>query len=69
MTDKATVRPASGDSASWFLASARERIAGLLDPGSFTEFLPPSDRVQSPHLALFDLRLDPASRRTRGNCR
>jgi len=55
MTDTATLRPASGDSASWFLASARERIAGLLDPGSFTEFLPPSDRVQSPHLALFDL--------------
>lgn len=55
MTDTATLRSASSDSASWFLASARERIAGLLDPGSFTEILPPSDRVQSPHLALFDL--------------
>lgn len=42
-------------SPSWFLSTARERIAGLLDPGSFTEFLPPTERVQSPHLALFDL--------------
>ncbi len=43
------------DSASWFLSTARERIAGLLDHGSFMEFLPPTERVQSPHLALFDL--------------
>jgi malonate decarboxylase beta subunit len=55
MTDTAIRRSASLDSASWFLASARERLTGLLDPGSFTEVLPPSDRVQSPHLALFDL--------------
>lgn len=40
---------------SWFLSTARERLAALLDPGSFTEFLPPTDRVCSPHLALFDL--------------
>ncbi|MBP2293294.1 biotin-independent malonate decarboxylase subunit beta [Azospirillum rugosum] len=42
-------------SASWFLASARERLTGILDPGSFVEFLPPSERVRSPHLAQFDL--------------
>ncbi len=41
--------------ASWFQATARQRIDGLLDPGSFTEFLGPAERVQSPHLALFDL--------------
>ncbi len=41
--------------ASWFQATARQRISGLLDPESFVEFLPPSERVQSPHLALFDL--------------
>ena len=41
--------------ASWFQASARQRISGLLDEGSFTEFLPPTDRVQSPHLAAFNL--------------
>lgn len=55
MNDNA-IRQAPGlDSASWFLASARERLAGLLDPGSFTEILPPQERVRSPHLALFDL--------------
>jgi len=49
-------RPASiDDKASWFQATARERVAGLLDPGSFTEFLGPSERIQSPHLGLFDL--------------
>ena len=31
--------------------SARERVARLLDAGSFTEWLPPSARVTSPHLA------------------
>ena len=31
--------------------SARERIALLLDPGTFHEWLPPSERVRSPHLA------------------
>jgi malonate decarboxylase beta subunit len=41
--------------ASWFQAAARQRIAGLLDPNSFTEFLGPSERVQSPHLHLFDI--------------
>lgn len=40
---------------SWFEATARQRIAAIADPGSFTEFLGPRERVQSPHLALFDL--------------
>ena len=31
--------------------SARERLALLLDTGSFHEWLPPSERVTSPHLA------------------
>ena len=31
--------------------SARERLAQLVDPGSFHEWLPPADRVTSPHLA------------------
>jgi malonate decarboxylase beta subunit len=41
--------------AGWFQATARQRVAGLLDPNSFTEFLGPYERVQSPHLHLFDL--------------
>jgi malonate decarboxylase beta subunit len=31
--------------------SARERIGLLLEPGSFEEWLPPAQRVMSPHLA------------------
>ena len=46
---------ASQLNASWLQATARQRVAGLLDPHSFTEFLGPSERVQSPHLSLFDL--------------
>ena len=46
---------ATSSKASWFQATARQRVAGLLDPNSFTEFLGPSERVQSPHLHLFDL--------------
>ncbi len=41
--------------ASWYEASARERVAGMLDAGSFNEFLPPTERATSPHLHLFDL--------------
>ena len=41
--------------ASWFQATARQRVAGFLDQNSFTEFVGPSERVQSPHLDLFDL--------------
>ncbi len=46
---------ASHDQASWFQATARQRIDGLLDARSFTEFLGPAARIQSPHLDLFDL--------------
>src|SRR5262249_10606615 len=41
--------------ADWYEASARERIAGILDPHSFVEFLGPEQRAMSPHLAQFDL--------------
>ena len=41
--------------ASWFQATARQRLTGLLDEHSFVEVVPPADRVQSPHLAGFDL--------------
>ena len=34
--------------ASWYEASARQRIDGLLDAGSFSEFLGPAERVTSP---------------------
>ncbi|WP_243444035.1 hypothetical protein [Asaia prunellae] len=33
--------------ASWYEASARERIAGLLDPHSFREYLGPSQAIMS----------------------
>jgi len=46
---------ATSSRASWFQATARQRVAGLLDPNSFTEFVGPSERVQSSHLHLFDL--------------
>jgi malonate decarboxylase beta subunit len=39
---------------SYYEASARERMAAFLDPGSFQEFLPPTDRVSSPHLRQLD---------------
>jgi malonate decarboxylase beta subunit len=41
--------------ASWYEASARARLDGLLDPGSFREFIGPEQRRMSPHLPLFDL--------------
>ena len=41
--------------ASWYESSARDRIDGLLDHGSFREILSPEAGVISPHLALFDL--------------
>jgi malonate decarboxylase beta subunit len=40
---------------SWFEATARTRIAGLLDPGSFSEILPPATSQPSPHLAQLDI--------------
>lgn len=39
---------------SYYEADARERIQALLDTGSFTEFVGPSRRVTSPHLAQLD---------------
>lgn len=38
-------------SVSYAECSARERLAHLVDVGSFHEWLPPADRVTSPHLA------------------
>jgi len=46
---------ASRGKSGWFDATARQRVTGLLDPGTFTEFIGPSERVQSPHLKMFDL--------------
>ena len=40
---------------SWYEAGARERIATLVDTGSFTEFVGPEQRETSPHLGIFDL--------------
>ncbi|AWH52675.1 biotin-independent malonate decarboxylase subunit beta [Stenotrophomonas sp. ESTM1D_MKCIP4_1] len=39
---------------SFYEADARARIAGLVDAGSFHEFLGPAQRVMSPHLAQLD---------------
>ncbi len=40
---------------SWYEASARARLAGLLDADTFAEFIGPEQRMMSPHLPLFDL--------------
>lgn len=40
---------------SWFEATARQRLATLVDHGSFKEFLGPEARESSPHLGLFNL--------------
>jgi malonate decarboxylase beta subunit len=39
---------------SYLEASARERIAAVLDAASFSEFVPPIERVTSPHLAALE---------------
>jgi malonate decarboxylase beta subunit len=39
---------------SFYEANARQRIAGLVDAGSFNELLPPAERATSPHLPLLD---------------
>jgi len=39
---------------SYLELTARQRIPAVFDPGSFEEFLPPSARVASPHLAQLD---------------
>ena len=40
---------------SYYEATARERIAGILDDGSWREILPPTTRTLSPHLAALEL--------------
>ncbi len=45
----------SAAATSWYEASARQRVAALLDPGSFKEFIGPEQREVSPHLDIFDL--------------
>jgi len=40
---------------SYYEATARERIAGILDEGSFREILPPTTRTLSPHLTALGL--------------
>jgi len=40
---------------SYYEATARERIVGILDEGSWREILPPTTRTLSPHLAALDL--------------
>lgn len=39
---------------SYLEANARQRIAELVDPGTFREVLPPQERLTSPHLAALD---------------
>ncbi|HEV7816163.1 MAG TPA: biotin-independent malonate decarboxylase subunit beta [Janthinobacterium sp.] len=39
---------------SYLESNARQRLRGLFDAGSFTEFLPPAERIVSPHLAQLD---------------
>jgi len=39
----------------WYEASARQRVNGLLDADSFVEFIGPTERAVSPHLAQFGL--------------
>src|SRR5450830_75360 len=41
-------------SVSYLEANARERVALVLDAGSFEEFLPPAKRIVSPHLGQLD---------------
>jgi len=40
---------------SYLEATARQRLAGILDPGSFREWCGPAEKAVSPHLAAFDL--------------
>jgi len=42
-------------SRSYYEATARQRARGLLDPDSFRELLPPSERVTSPHLPQLEV--------------
>jgi malonate decarboxylase beta subunit len=55
MTTRIIEDAASSKDSSWLQATARQRLAGLLDPASFIEFLGPEQRIESPHLTIFDL--------------
>ena len=46
---------ADAQAVDWYEASARHRIVSLLDPGTFEEFIDPTQRETSPHLDIFDL--------------
>lgn len=39
-------------------ASARQRIEGIIDPGTFKEILPPVEKVISPHLHYFNIPVE-----------
>jgi len=47
----------NGKQISYLEASARKRLSGMVDAGSFSEFCPPEMRQTSPHLALLDAPL------------
>jgi malonate decarboxylase beta subunit len=47
--------PATNLRQSWYEASARGRVAALVDRSSFVEFIGPERREMSPHLPLFDV--------------
>ncbi|MCJ2030845.1 biotin-independent malonate decarboxylase subunit beta [Methylobacterium sp. J-043] len=55
MSERIIDPAAKGWATSWYEASARARIDGLLDAGSFREVVGPEQRRMSPHLPLFDL--------------
>lgn len=55
MSERIIDPAAWGWATSWYEASARARIDGLLDAGSFREIIGPEQRRMSPHLPLFDL--------------
>jgi len=40
---------------SYYEATARERVEGVVDAGTFREILPPTTRTVSPHLQALDL--------------
>lgn len=47
----------TGHRISYFEASARQRLSGLVDKDTFSEFCPPAMRKTSPHLASLDAPL------------
>ena len=47
--------PPASPRRSFYESTARRRVAALLDAGSFREFLPPPERVISPHLGELGL--------------